>query len=89
MICCSKKCQISPKLDPEIPFPEIIPIFGELITVIENGYRGSENVRALAYSKYEDNFYVPKNLYIIGTMNTADKSLVQMDEALRRRFVFE
>jgi hypothetical protein len=73
----------------EINRGNIPKIFGELITVIENGYRGPEYVRALAYSKNKDNFYVPKNLYIIGTMNTADKSLVQMDEALRRRFVFE
>ena len=73
----------------EINRGNIPKIFGELITVIENGYRGPEYQRALAYSKNKDNFYVPKNLYIIGTMNTADKSLVQMDEALRRRFVFE
>lgn len=73
----------------EINRGNIPKIFGELITVIENGYRGPDNVRALAYSKEKDNFYVPENLYIIGTMNTADKSLVQMDEALRRRFVFE
>jgi len=73
----------------EINRGNIPKIFGELITVIENGYRGPKNVRALAYSKEKDNFYVPENLYIIGTMNTADKSLVQMDEALRRRFVFE
>ena len=73
----------------EINRGNIPKIFGELITVIENGYRGPEYVRALAYSKNKDDFYVPKNLYIIGTMNTADKSLVQMDEALRRRFVFE
>ncbi|MDC0210996.1 AAA family ATPase, partial [Candidatus Nitrosopelagicus sp.] len=73
----------------EINRGNIPKIFGELITFIENGYRGPDNVTALAYSKEKDNFYVPENLYIIGTMNTADKSLVQMDEALRRRFVFE
>ena len=73
----------------EINRGNIPKIFGELITVIEDGYRGPEYERALAYSKNEDNFYVPTNLYIIATMNTADKSLVQMDEALRRRFIFE
>ena len=73
----------------EINRGNIPKIFGELITVIENGYRGPKYERALAYSKNKDNFYVPTNLYIIATMNTADKSLVQMDEALRRRFIFE
>ena len=73
----------------EINRGNIPKIFGELITVIEDNKRGSGKPRALAYSKEKDNFYVPENLYIIGTMNTADKSLVQMDEALRRRFVFE
>lgn len=59
-------------------------IFGELLMLIEKDYRG-EKMR-LAYSG--ENFYVPKNLHIIGMMNTADRSLAMIDYALRRRFSF-
>jgi len=61
-------------------------IFGELITIIENDKREEFPVR-LAYSKQR--FTVPKKLFLICTMNTADRSLVQIDIALRRRFGFE
>ena len=61
-------------------------IFGELISLLEVNYRGPKWTRKLAYSK--DEFFVPENLYIVATMNTADKSLVQIDAALRRRFAF-
>ena len=59
-------------------------IFGELLMLIENDYRG-ETVK-LAYS--DELFDVPSNLYIIGMMNTADRSLAMIDYALRRRFSF-
>ena len=59
-------------------------IFGELLMLIENDYRGTEIT--LAYDKKP--FSVPGNLYIIGMMNTADRSLAMIDYALRRRFSF-
>lgn len=59
-------------------------IFGELLMLIENDYRGMEIT--LAYDK--KTFSVPENLYIIGMMNTADRSLAMIDYALRRRFSF-
>lgn len=59
-------------------------IFGELLMLIERGYRGTK--ATLAYNGLT--FSVPKNLYIIGMMNTADRSLAMIDYALRRRFSF-
>ena len=61
-------------------------ILGELFMLIEKDKRGSETQLRLLYSG--EMFYVPENLYIIGTMNTADRSLAMMDYALRRRFSF-
>ncbi len=59
-------------------------IFGELLMLIEKDYRGTK--ATLAYNGMP--FSVPKNLYIIGMMNTADRSLAMIDYALRRRFSF-
>lgn len=59
-------------------------IFGELLVAIENNYRDKPVV--LAYNGKD--FVVPSNLYIIGMMNTADRSLAMIDYALRRRFCF-
>lgn len=59
-------------------------IFGELLMLIEKDYRGTK--ATLAYNGLS--FSVPKNLYIIGMMNTADHSLAMIDYALRRRFSF-
>ena len=67
----------------EINRGNISKVFGELLMLIENNYR--ETSITLANQK---EFYVPNNLYLIGLMNTADRSLAMIDYALRRRFSF-
>ena len=64
-------------------------IFGELLMLIEADKRGSEYEIPLTYSAAGERFSVPKNVHILGLMNTADRSLAMVDYALRRRFAFE
>ena len=63
-------------------------IFGEVMMLIEADKRGPDYAVSLTYSPESEPFYVPDNLYLIGMMNTADRSLAMVDYALRRRFAF-
>lgn len=73
----------------EINRGNLSKIFGELMMLIEADKRKEKFALKLTYAEdEEDRFYVPENLFIIGTMNTADRSLAIVDYALRRRFAF-
>jgi MoxR-like ATPase len=71
----------------EINRGNLSKIFGELLMLIETDKRGPDYAVPLTYSPKEL-FHIPANLYLIGTMNTADRSLAMVDFALRRRFRF-
>ena len=73
----------------EINRGNLSKVFGELMMLIEPDKRGPDWAMPLAYAEdLEDTFYVPENLFLIGLMNTADRSLAMVDYALRRRFAF-
>ena len=86
------------RAEPDIPFVVIVEeinrgnpalIFGELLTLLENDKRREEEAIELAYQRRAgERLFIPENLFVIGTMNIADRSLALVDLAFRRRFAF-
>lgn len=72
----------------EINRGNLARIFGELMMLLESDKRGPDWRVSLAYSDAGEKFFIPENVYVIGTMNSADRSLALVDYALRRRFAF-
>ncbi len=73
----------------EINRGNLAKIFGELLMLLEADKRGPNFALPLTYAESaEERFWLPENLHVIGTMNTADRSLAMVDYALRRRFAF-
>jgi hypothetical protein len=72
----------------EINRGNLSKIFGEVMMLIEPDKRGKDFAIPLTYSSPDESFFVPHNVYLIGMMNTADRSLAMVDYALRRRFRF-
>lgn len=98
----SGNLNIAPKQEPavfvidEINRGEISKIFGELFFSLDPGYRGVKGIVKTQYQNliedgdaFKDGFYVPDNVYIIGTMNDIDRSVESMDFAMRRRFAWK
>lgn len=86
------------RAEPDLPFVVVVEeinrgnpaqTFGEMLTLLESDKRREEEAIELAYQRHAgERVFVPENLYVIGTMNIADRSLALVDLALRRRFAF-
>lgn len=93
---CPSECNYVFIID-EINRGELSKIFGELFFSIDPGYRGKKGLVKTQYQNlitdksdpFYDGFYVPENVYIIGTMNDIDRSVESMDFAMRRRFAWK
>lgn len=93
---CPSECNFVFIID-EINRGELSKIFGELFFSIDPGYRGKKGLVKTQYQNlitdksdpFYDGFYVPENVYIIGTMNDIDRSVESMDFAMRRRFAWK